>query len=104
LVEKAEKNKGRKPDRAIADGSYDSKGNFNYLDSNGTEPIIKTRKDASTKARGSPARAKRVREKKEIGYEGWKDKYKYGKRWMELYFQELKENMESMLVLLNGIT
>ena len=43
-----------------------------------------------------------VREKKEIGYEGWKDKYKYGKRWMELYFQELKENMESMLLLLNG--
>jgi len=24
--------------------------------------------------------------------------------WMKLYFQELKENMESMLVLLNGIT
>ncbi|MDF2954569.1 MAG: hypothetical protein OD815_000185 [Candidatus Alkanophagales archaeon MCA70_species_2] len=45
-----------------------------------------------------------VREKKEIGYEGWKDKYKYGERWMKPYFQELKENMESMLVLLNGIT
>jgi len=49
LVEKAEKNKGRKPDRAIAEG-------FNYLDSNGIEPVIKTRKDASTKARRSPAR------------------------------------------------
>jgi len=52
LVEKAEKNKGRKPDRTIADGSYDSRRNFNYLDSNGIEPVIKTRKDASTKARG----------------------------------------------------
>ena len=72
--------------------------------SRGKEPIIKTRKNSSTKARGSPARAKMVREKKEIGYEGWKDKYKYGERWMKPYFQELKENMESMLVLLNGIT
>ena len=101
LVEKAEK-KGKKPNRAIADGSYDSRKNFNYLNSNGIEPVIKTRKDASTRARGSPSRAKMVRERKEIGYEGWRDKYKYGKRWMKLHFQELKENMESMLVLLDG--
>ena len=42
LVEKAEK-KGKKPKKAIADGSYDSRKNFNYLNSNGIEPVIKTR-------------------------------------------------------------
>ena len=83
LVEKAEKNKGIRPNKAIADGSYDSRKNFNYLNSNGIEPVIKTRKDASTRARGSPSRAKMVRERKESGYEGWRDKYKYGKRWMD---------------------
>jgi len=74
-----------------ADGAYDSKENFNYLDSEGIEPIIKIRSNASTKARGSPARAKRVREVKEIGYERWKDKYKYGKRWIaEKFFSGVK--------------
>jgi hypothetical protein len=29
-----------------ADGSYDSKENFDYLKSNGIEPIIKVRKDS----------------------------------------------------------
>ena len=67
LVEKAEKNKGRKPNKATADGSYDRRENFNYLDKNGIEPVIKTRKNASTRARKSPSRAKMVRERKEIG-------------------------------------
>ncbi len=32
-----------------------------------------------------------VRERKEIGYEGWKDKYKYGKRWAaETFFSGVK--------------
>ena len=61
------------------------------MDKERTEPIIKTRKNASTKARGSPARAEKVRERKEIGYEGWKDKYKYGNRWAaEIFFSGVK--------------
>jgi len=83
LVEKAEKNKGKKPTKALADGSYDSRDNFNYLADKGIEPVIKIRKNASTRARESPARARKVRERKELGYEGWRDKYKYGKRWMD---------------------
>ena len=82
LIEKAEKNRGKKPYKALADGAYDSRENFNYLSGKGIEPVIKTRKNASTKAKGSPARAQKVREVREIGYEGWKEKYKYGKRWM----------------------
>jgi len=82
LVKKAKKNIGNKKiKRVYGDGAYDSRENFNYLNSEGIEPVIKTRKNASTKARGSSARAKCVRERKKIGYEGWKDKYRYGLRW-----------------------
>ena len=82
LVKKAKKNIGNKKiKRVYGDGAYDSRENFNYLNSEGIEPVIKTRKNASTKARGSSARARCVRERKKIGYEGWKDKYRYGLRW-----------------------
>jgi len=82
LIEKAEKNIGRKIKRVTADGAYDSKENFEYLNNKGIESAIKVRKNASTRARGSPLRAKHVREMKELGYEGWRDKYRYGQRWM----------------------
>jgi len=85
------KEKGEKITRVYADGGYDSKDNFNYLADNGIESVIKTRKDASTKARGSPSRAKMVREVRELGYEAWRDKYKYGYRWMvETFFSGVK--------------
>jgi len=68
-----------------------SKDNFEYLEKEEIEPVIKTRKNASTKAKGSPARAQKVREVRETGYEGWKDKYKYDKRWMnETTFSRVK--------------
>ena len=77
--------------RVSADGAYDSKENFEYLDGKGIEPAIKTRKNSSTKARGSPARARHVREMKELSYEGWRDKYRYGQRWMaESFFSGVK--------------
>ena len=92
LIEKAEKNVGKgKIKRVSADGAYDSKENFEYLDGKGIEPAIKTRKNSSTKARGSPARARHVREMKELSYEGWRDKYRYGQRWMaEGFFSGIK--------------
>ena len=92
LIEKAEKNVGKgKIKRVSADGAYDSKENFEYLDGKGIEPAIKTRKNSSTRARGSPARARHVREMKELGYEGWRDKYRYGQRWMaESFFSGVK--------------
>jgi len=92
LIKQAKKNSnGKKIKAAYADGAYDSRNNFNFLDKEGTEPIIKIRKNASTRARGSPARAEKAREIKEIGYEGWKDKYKYGQRWAaETFFSGVK--------------
>ena len=92
LIKQAKKNSnGKKIKAAYADGAYDSKDNFNFLYNERIEPIIKIRKNASTKARGSNARAEKVREMKEIGYEGWKDKYKYGNRWAaETFFSGVK--------------
>ena len=92
LLENAEKNVGKgKIKRVSADGAYDSKENFEYLEGKGIEPAIKTRKNSSPRARGSPARAKHVREMKELSYEGWRDKYRYGQRWMaESFFSGVK--------------
>ena len=63
------------------DGSYDTKENFNTLAKMGITPGIKVRKNASTRARGSPTRKKHVKEYKKLGYKGWRDKYRYGYRW-----------------------
>ncbi len=92
LVDKAERNVGNKKiKRALGDGSYDSRENFDYLNDKRIEAGIKIRKNASPKARGSPARARYIREKMNIGYEGWKSKYKYGQRWAaETYFSGVK--------------
>jgi hypothetical protein len=78
LVKEAEK-KG-KVKKVLGDGAYDSKDNFNYLAMNGIVSAIKTRENSSTLARGSPYRAKCVRERKELGYDAWRDKYQYGER------------------------
>lgn len=80
LIEKA----GRKGKirEVKTDGACDSKQNFEYLSSKGIEVTIKTRMNSSTKARGSPSRANHAREMKRLGYEEWRDKYRYGQRWM----------------------
>ena len=46
------KEKGGKISKVYGDGGYDSRENFNYLSDNDIEPVIKTRKDASTQAKG----------------------------------------------------
>jgi hypothetical protein len=50
LVEEASK-KG-KIAKTIGDGAYDTKSNFRYLDDKGIEPVIKVRKNASSRAGG----------------------------------------------------
>lgn len=82
LVNQAEKNiGGRKIEAALGDGGYDRREIFNHLNEKGIRPVIKTRSNACTKSRGSPARANAVREVREIGYQAWRDKYRYGRRW-----------------------
>ena len=89
LVEGAWMNRGRKPSKVMGDGAYDSRKNFNYLSGRGIEPVIKPRRNSSTRSRGSPARAKVVREIKRDGYDSWRKKH--GQRWqVESVFSRFK--------------
>jgi hypothetical protein len=71
--------------RVLADGGYDDRKAFNVLDDLGIEPGIKTRENASTRpsrARSqSYLRASVVRDRLKYGYEAWREKTGYGKRW-----------------------
>jgi len=67
--------------KAIGDGGYDSKTNFQYLAMKGIEPVIKVRKNASNKAGGCMARKLVVQEYLQDP-EAWKRNHGYGQRWM----------------------
>jgi hypothetical protein len=92
LVDQAEENlSGRKIEKALGDGAFDRREIFDHLVKKGIQPGIKTRSNANSRARGSPARAKAVRDMKNIGYQSWKLKYDYGKRWaVESVFSAVK--------------
>jgi stalled ribosome alternative rescue factor ArfA len=66
--------------RVYGDGAYDSRANFNFLASNGIDPVLKVRKNASRKAKGSYARKMAVIAQ-QTDFEGWKEKKHYGDRW-----------------------
>lgn len=78
LVEEAMNKNG--VERVYGDGAYDSRVNFNLLASNGIDPAIKVRKNASQKARGSFARKASVIEQQK-DFDSWKEEHQYGKRW-----------------------
>jgi hypothetical protein len=89
LVNEASRRKG-KVLKAIGDGAYDSRDNFRFLADNNIEPVIKVRKNASTKARGCMPRKLSVMEQKEDLKE-WKKEHGYGYRWMaESAFSAIK--------------
>ncbi len=63
IIDKAEENlSGRKIKEALGDGAYDRREIFDHLQQKGIQPVIKIRSNANTKARGSSARARAVRE------------------------------------------
>lgn len=68
-------------DKFMGDGLYDTKNNFKLLDQLGVEPVIKIKKNASTKANGCMARKKQVIEYKKKGYKNWAKEKEYGLRW-----------------------
>lgn len=67
--------------KAFMDGLHDAKDTFNLLASKGIEPVIKIRKNASTKSRGSMPRRKAVIEYKKLGHKDWVKHKDYGRRW-----------------------
>ncbi len=74
----------------LADGAYDNRDNFKFLSVRGIcMPGIKIRKNTS--GRGLSDRAFAVREFQRLGYEKWKKKHNYGKRWSaEGFFSAIK--------------
>jgi len=88
LVDEASK-KG-KIAKTVADGAYDTKSNFRYLDGKRIEPVIKVRRDASSKAGGCVLR-KLVAQEYLRNPEAWKRRHGYGQRWIvESVFSSLK--------------
>lgn len=67
-------------ERAYADGAYDRRANFNLLASIGIDPVIRVRKNASRKAKGSYARKESVIAQ-QTDFDGWKEEKHYGDRW-----------------------
>ncbi len=81
--------------RIFGDRGYDSKYIYNMF---GYNAVIPPRKNASTKSRGSSARARIVRYIKKNSMEQWKDNNSYGKRWLvEIYFSGLKRVMTEVI-------
>ena len=88
LVEEASK-KG-KITKTIGDGAYDTKSSFRYLNANGIEPVIKVRRDASSKAGGCVPR-RLVAQEYLRDPDAWKRRHGYGQRWMaETVFSSFK--------------
>ncbi|MCL4436016.1 MAG: IS5 family transposase [Thaumarchaeota archaeon] len=65
--------------KAVADGAYDSKDNFRYLDNLKIEPVIKVRRNSSLKAKGCMPRKLVVQEQLK-DYDSWRKKHRYGDR------------------------
>jgi len=76
--------------KAIGDGAYDTRSNFHYLTEKGIEPVIKVRRDASSRAGGCVPR-KLVAQEYLRNPEAWKHRHGYGQRWMvETVFSTFK--------------
>ena len=75
------KNK-KKIKKLLGDGLHDCKETFNLCDKLNIEPVIKIRNNASTKARDSFLRKRKVIEYKKLGHEEWVKQKRYCLRWL----------------------
>jgi hypothetical protein len=73
--------KGAEIRNGCGDGAHDKRKLFNKFEEYGIEPVLKPRKNASTRARGSVSRAREVRKFKELDYKEWAKQKEYGMRW-----------------------
>jgi len=72
----------KKISKLEGDGLHDYKAIFNLCENYGIETAIKIRKNAQTKALGSPRRKKEVLKYKKLGYKKWAKETEYGFRWV----------------------
>ena len=76
--------------KVLADGGYDSKDNFRYLDRQNILPVIKVRKNSSVKnnTRCIPRKLSVIQQ---LDIKRWKKRHGYGMRWMaESAFSSIK--------------
>ena len=76
--------------KVLADGAYDSKDNFMYLDRMGIEPVIRVRRNSSIKANiCMPRKMVVIEQLRDMKW--WKKKHEYGMRWIaESAFSSMK--------------
>jgi transposase len=77
--------------KVLADGAYDSKDNFKYLDGLKITPAIKVRKNSSIKnnTNCTPRKLSVIQQLDDL--KRWKKKHGYGMRWMaESAFSSIK--------------
>ncbi len=67
--------------KLFADSGYAGRGFVQTVADSGAEPVVKPPENATGNAKGSPAWRKLVTQYKELGYEEWRDKTEYGKRF-----------------------
>lgn len=66
----------------IADGTYDSNKNFQYLSYRGIKSAIKIRKNSRCRKTNHYLRNKTVKMQKKNNLQQWKDSVDYGQRWI----------------------
>ena len=69
--------------RLFGDRGFSSRENVQHLADKGITPVIRPQGRATPKSRGCPAWREHVSEDRELGYERWKIKTGYGKRFEE---------------------
>jgi len=79
LVKRAKENVRVK--RVLADGAYDSRTNFNFLDASHIKPVIRVRKGSVPKSRGCQARREAVIEQQMFKPKAWSNIHRFGYRW-----------------------
>ena len=74
----------------LADGAYDSNGNFRFLDDERIKPAIRVRRNSVVSTKNSKTRNGEVWQQTK-DFLKWKRKRRYGKRWMaETAFSSIK--------------
>lgn len=79
LVNRASENVRVK--RVLADGAYDSRANFKFLDERHIKPVIRVRTNSVPKSKGCQARKMAVIEQKRFKPRSWSRIHRFGYRW-----------------------
>lgn len=67
--------------KLFGDPAYAGRGFVQGIADSGATPVVKPSSNATAKTKGSPAWRELVKEYQELGYEDWRDKTGYGKRF-----------------------